>query len=398
MSTQVKVQIQQRVDTASAWTTANPTLLSGEIGWESDTKKYKIGDGSTAWASLTYAPGSGGYTAGTGVAISASNVITASAVALTTVLTAANQTAHLALTTQEGDVVVRSDEKKTYVRNSGTAGTMADFTLLETPTDAVTSVNSNTGAITAAQIAAAVEAATDSHTFTDADHTKLNSALTTSDLIDEDNFASDSATKVPSQQSTKAYVLANAANTSYSISCADGDNTDEEKIRLTAGGSGSGTDDIVLEAGTGLSIARSSDKITFTNTVSNTDTQLTEEQVEDFVGGMLTGNTETGITVTYQDSDGTIDFAVDLLDEDDFASDSDTKPASQQSIKAYVAANSSTGGGTTGGGSDQHFVEMDKVITTSYQISANKNAMSMSPSLNSGVTITVPSGATWLVV
>ena len=56
------------------------------------------------------------------------------------------------------------------------------------------------------------------------------------------------------------------ADTTYSVSCVDGDNTDEEKIRLTAGGSGSGTDDIVLEAGTGLTIARSSDKITFTNT------------------------------------------------------------------------------------------------------------------------------------
>jgi hypothetical protein len=55
------------------------------------------------------------------------------------------------------------------------------------------------------------------------------------------------------------------ADTTYSISCVDGDNTDEEKIRLTAGGSGSGTDDIVLEAGSGLTIARSSDKITFTN-------------------------------------------------------------------------------------------------------------------------------------
>jgi len=42
----------------------------------------------------------------------------------------------------------------------------------------------------------------------------------------------------------------------------------------------------------------------------NNDT-LTEEQVEDFVGGMVTGNTETGITVTYEDSDGTLDFVVD---------------------------------------------------------------------------------------
>lgn len=40
------------------------------------------------------------------------------------------------------------------------------------------------------------------------------------------------------------------------------------------------------------------------------NTQLTEEQVEDYVGGMLTGNTTTNITVTYQDIDGTIDFVV----------------------------------------------------------------------------------------
>ena len=57
MSTTVKVQIQQRVDTASNWTNANPTLLLGETGHESDTKKYKLGDGSTAWTSLDYAGG-----------------------------------------------------------------------------------------------------------------------------------------------------------------------------------------------------------------------------------------------------------------------------------------------------------------------------------------------------
>jgi hypothetical protein len=41
------------------------------------------------------------------------------------------------------------------------------------------------------------------------------------------------------------------------------------------------------------------------------NTQLTEEQVEDYVGGMVTANTETLITVTYQDADGTLDFVVD---------------------------------------------------------------------------------------
>ena len=49
-------------------------------------------------------------------------------------------------------------------------------------------------------------------------------------------------------------------DTTYSISCVDGDATSQEKIRLT--NSSSATDDIVLEAGAGLSIARSSDTIT----------------------------------------------------------------------------------------------------------------------------------------
>ena len=51
---------------------------------------------------------------------------------------------------------------------------------------------------------------------------------------------------------------------------------------------------------------------------SNTDTQLTEEQVQDFVGAMLTGNTETGITVTYQDTNGTVDFAVASQTDENF--------------------------------------------------------------------------------
>jgi hypothetical protein len=41
---------------------------------------------------------------------------------------------------------------------------------------------------------------------------------------------------------------------------------------------------------------------------TDTNTQLSTEQVQDIIGGMLTGNTETNIAVTYQDSDGTIDF------------------------------------------------------------------------------------------
>jgi hypothetical protein len=45
---------------------------------------------------------------------------------------------------------------------------------------------------------------------------------------------------------------------------------------------------------------------------------LTAEQVEDIVGAMVSGNTESGITVTYQDADGTIDFAVASQTDNNF--------------------------------------------------------------------------------
>ena len=44
-----------RRDTASNWTSGNPVLASGEVGYETNTGKFKIGNGSTAWTSLSYA-------------------------------------------------------------------------------------------------------------------------------------------------------------------------------------------------------------------------------------------------------------------------------------------------------------------------------------------------------
>ena len=53
------VQIQFRRDTAANWTSTNPTLAIGEIGLETDTTKWKLGNGSTAWNSLAYAYAAG---------------------------------------------------------------------------------------------------------------------------------------------------------------------------------------------------------------------------------------------------------------------------------------------------------------------------------------------------
>ena len=69
-----------------------------------------------------------------------------------------------------------------------------------------------------------------------------------------------------------------------------------------------------------LNVADGATNVTNTNQLTNgagfITATLTNEQVQDIVGGMVTGNTETGITVTYQDGDGTLDFVVGTLNQD----------------------------------------------------------------------------------
>lgn len=50
-------KIQVRRGTASEWTSSDPTLSAGEIGFETDTGLFKIGDGTIAWTALGYAGG-----------------------------------------------------------------------------------------------------------------------------------------------------------------------------------------------------------------------------------------------------------------------------------------------------------------------------------------------------
>ena len=98
-------------------------------------------------------------------------------------------------------------------------------------------------------------------------------ARITNALVDEDNMASDSATKVPSQQSVKAYVDAQVA-TKDALSELSGD-----------------TDDV---------------------SEGSSNLYFTAERVADTVGAMVTSNTESGITVAYDDADNTLDFTVSL--------------------------------------------------------------------------------------
>jgi len=115
-----------------------------------------------------------------------------------------------------------------------------------------------------------------------------------------------------------------------------------------------------------------------------------EESITDFIGGTVTGNTETFITVTYNDSDNTLDFVVPVLDEDNLATNSATHLATQQSIKAYVDAQVTAQDLDTAGDSGTGSVDLDSQSLT---ISGTANEITTVAS-NQGITIGLPDNVT----
>ena len=267
---------------------------------------------------------------------------------------------------------------------------------------------------------------------------KTNSSGTTSfGLIETANINNDAIT---TQQIADGTIVNDDINASAAIA--------QSKLNIanattSAAGYLSATDKSKLDG-----IAAGATNVTNTNQLTNgagfITATLTEEQVEDYVGGMVTGNTETGITVTYQDSDGTLDFVVASQTDENFTTTLKNKldgiAASATNVTnnnqitngaGYVtssvinslnASNLSSGtipdarfpstlpavdgsnltgisAGATGGGSDQIFYENGQNITTNYTITNGKNAMSAGPiTINSGVTVTVGSGETYTIV
>jgi hypothetical protein len=145
-------------------------------------------------------------------------------------------------------------------------------------------------------------------TYQDADGT-IDVEVT---VLDEDDMASDDAASLATQQSIKAY-----ADTKLS----------------KAGGTMTGAIAMGTSQITGLGDPTSAQDAATKNYV---DGLAAAEVIQDLVGAMVTGNTETFITVTYQDADGTIDFVVPVKDEDTMSSDSAAHVPTQQSVKAYV--------------------------------------------------------------
>ena len=156
-------------------------------------------------------------------------------------------------------------------------------------------------------------------------------------LIDEDNFATDSATRPPSQQSVKAYV-----DGQTHLSLIDEDNMATDSATRPP----SQQSVKAYVDGQAHSSVTASSTTTFTNKTidaNGTGNSITNLEVADLASGVL----DTDIT-SVSGSDDTLASAkaiktyvdaqahLSLIDEDSFATDSATRPPSQQSVKAYV--------------------------------------------------------------
>ena len=100
-----------------------------------------------------------------------------------------------------------------------------------------------------------------------------------------------------------------------------------------------GQDNVVADAATdtlniaaGANVTITTNAGTDTLTVASADTQLSTEAVQDIVGAMFTSNTETNITATYEDSDGTIDLVASAGGGGAIASIQDLKPQLDSSM------------------------------------------------------------------
>jgi hypothetical protein len=181
------VRIQLRRDTASNWTSNNPILAQGEIGYDLTNNNFKVGDGTTAWSSLLYyksvetdpvftasaangiesqditnwdtAYGWGDH-AQAGYLLSSTAATTYQpagdyatltnglistdvlpALAITNTFTVIDESAMLALEAQTGDVAIRTDINKTFILADNDSTVLANWKEILTPADGVTSVD-----------------------------------------------------------------------------------------------------------------------------------------------------------------------------------------------------------------------------------------------------------------
>jgi O-acetyl-ADP-ribose deacetylase (regulator of RNase III) len=205
----VQTKIQHRRDTAANWTSTNPTLASGEIGFETDTLKFKIGDGSTAWISLVYQGGSGGGS-GTVTSITASSPLTGGTI------TTSGSIGIDASSTSTANYVVQRDANGSFLANVVTANIVGKVTVDSAGTSPVGEIfvtqpvvmgTSATGTISASTLANGIYTAT--VTAVSGSLTNVTANMIATATAGTGNFGVNPA-KVTSIINTTAYTISSA--------------------------------------------------------------------------------------------------------------------------------------------------------------------------------------------
>jgi ferritin len=199
--------------------------------------------------------------------------------------------------------------------------------------------------------------------------------------IDEDDFSTNSATKLPTQQSVKSYVQSQVqSKDDLSELSGDTDDVTEGSSNLYY------TDTRVRNYLRSTDVVSGSSQVDY-NSIQNTPTTITSQQASD----ITSNNNKTGYTnslvKSYINSEDVISGSAGILnavsvDEDNFASNSDTKLPTQQSVKAYVDSKAQSQDNTdeiTEGSTNlyytdtrvRNYLRSQDVISGSSQVNAN---------------------------
>jgi len=290
----------------------------------------------------------------------------------------------------------------TSASNASTSATSAASSASAAGTSASNASTSATNSSTSAS-AAATSASNASSSATAASGSATNAANSASAASTSASNASTSATNAANSATTAGTHATNAANSATasanSATASANSATDAAASAAAAAASFDAFDDIYLGAKSAdPSVDNDGNALTVGDWYFNTSSNISR-----IYDGSAWSNVslDPGIVVGKTSSTGSAAVPSGTQAQRDgspsagyFRFNSDTS-----SFEGYNgSAWGSVGGGATGGGNDAVFVENDQVVTVDYTITTGKNAASTGPiTINSGVSVTVPSGSRWVI-
>ena len=205
--------------------------------------------------------------------------------------------------------------------------TQSDNNFTTTLLNKLNAIESNaTADQTASEIRTLVESASDSNVFTDADHSKLDGIEASATA---DQTAAEIRTLVESASDSNVFTDADHTKLNGIEASATADQSDSEiKTAYENNSDTNAFTDALLSKLNAIESGATADQ--------------SSEEIQDIVGAMFSSNTETGITATYQDSDGTIDFVVSLssFDTDNLSEGSSNLYYTDARVNSFLTTNS----------------------------------------------------------